>query len=108
MTRIPNYGLRHGHAGSHLRNTFDVAAVGYLDWAKQPDDEEPHVRFEVNYREHEIPLSRACGLVWNCTDCIPGDVYRELRDAGLEIGRQTYAACARAMRADILKRVKAQ
>jgi len=39
-------------------------------------------------------------VVWNCTDIIPGSEYRSLADV-LEIKRQTYAACARAMRAAI-------
>jgi hypothetical protein len=108
MNKIRNYRLRHGHAAGHVRDTFLDAHEVYLSWAKQPGSKESHVSFEENHRAREIPLSQACALVWNCTDCIPFDVYSTLRIAGLEIGRQTYAACARAMRADILKRVKAQ
>ena len=109
MTKIRNYRLRHGHAAGHVRDTFLNTAEVYVDWVgQQLVDTEPHVSFEVDHRAQEVPISRACTSVWGCTDCIPGDVYRTLRDAGLKIGRQTYAACARAMRADILKRVKAQ
>jgi hypothetical protein len=104
-----HYRLRHGHAAGHVRDTYLNAAEVYLDWVDdQLVDTEPQVSFEVDHRAHEIPISRACTLVWGCTDCIPGDVYRALQDAGLEIGRQTYAACARAMRAGILERMEAQ
>lgn len=106
MKKIRNYRLRHGHAAGHVRDTYLDAAEVYPGWVKQPGSKEANVNFEVNHQVREIPLSRACGFVWNCTDCIPRDVYRALQDAGLKIGRQTYAACARAMRADILKRVK--
>lgn len=44
-----------------------------------------------------------CGLVWNCTDILPGGDYRWLQGgAGLGMKRQTYAAAARAMRAAIV------
>ena len=58
----------------------------------------------VNYVGRQIPISRACGLVWNCTGIIPGDAFRKLIAAGLGIKQQTYAACARAMLAAIQTR----
>ena len=61
---------------------------------------EPTVGFEVGYVERQIPISKACTLVWNCADVIPGFEYRLLADV-LNIKRQTYAACARAMYARI-------
>jgi hypothetical protein len=56
------------------------------------------VTFEINYEPHDIPISRACGLVWNCTDIIPGTDFDMVRDCcEPEPKMQTYAACARAM-----------
>jgi hypothetical protein len=39
-----------------------------------PDDGEPEptVEYEIGYEPRQIPISRACGLVWNCTDILPG------------------------------------
>ena len=65
-----------------------------------PSEPEPTVEHEVDYLPREIPISKACTLVWNCTDIMPGIDYRELREV-LDIKRQTYAACARAMLAAI-------
>ncbi len=91
--------LRYGHAPGHVRDTFLAAAAAYVGWnAGEP---EPEVGYEVADETRPIPISRACDLLWNCTDIIPGGVFRELQDCGLTIGRQTYAACARAMKTSI-------
>jgi hypothetical protein len=63
---------------------------------------EPTVDFEINYEPHPIPISQACGMVWNCTDIVPGSLFdRLLSDmdqfGGKQIRRCTYAACARAI-----------
>jgi hypothetical protein len=82
------------------RDTFRDAVYAFMDW--EEGDPEPVVEYQINYEPHEIPISRACTLVWNCTDVIPGNLYRWLRDdCGLEVRAQTYAACARAMYAAI-------
>lgn len=92
--------LRNGHAPGHVRNAFLAAVEAFVSW--EVGEPEPTVEFEVNYEPRPIAISRACGLVWNCTDIIPGLEFNELRDGvGLEIGRRTYAACARAMMASI-------
>jgi hypothetical protein len=71
-----------------------------MDW--EEGDPEPVVEYQVNYEPHEISISRACTLVWNCTDVISGHLFRWLRDDhGLEVRAQSYAACARAMHATI-------
>lgn len=41
------------------------------------------------------------GLVWNCRDILPALLFDELRGE-LPMRRQTYAACARAMKAAIM------
>jgi hypothetical protein len=62
--------LRHGHAPGHVQDTFLAAVEAFYRWRRgQP---EPTVEYEINYVPHEIPISRACGLVWNCSDILPG------------------------------------
>jgi hypothetical protein len=92
--------LRNGHAPGHVRETFLSAVDAFLNW--RPGEAEPTVEYEIHYVPHQILISRACGLVWNCTDIIPGTEFGLLQDALTEsgepvIGRQTYAAGARAM-----------
>jgi hypothetical protein len=91
--------LRYGHAPGHVRDTFLAAVEAFMDWDGKGS--EPTVEYEIHYEPHQIPISRACGLVWNCTDIIPGDVFDRLLDEQLDIKRRTYAACARAMRSQI-------
>ena len=94
----------HGHQPGYVRDAFCDAIKPYLDW--QPGMPEPKISFEDAHEPRMIPISAACRLVWHCTDVISHIAYEELRDdGGLEIGRQTYAACARAMYATILKRM---
>jgi hypothetical protein len=102
--KVHNARLRHGHAPGHVRDTFVNAVDEFLNW--KPGEAEPTVDYEVNYKSRPIPISRASTLVWNCTDIAPGDLVFELRnDAQLEIRSSTYAACARAMHAEIRSRL---
>lgn len=88
--------LRNGHAPGHVRETFLSAIDAFMDW--EPGEPEPTVEFEVNYEPRPIPISKACTLVWNCTDIMPGSLFDWLKDdAQLDVKRRTYAACARAM-----------
>ena len=91
--------LHTGHAPGHIRDTFIEAVMAWMDWDGEPP--EPVVPFDVNYEPDPIPISRACALVWNCTDALPGDEYAYLRDAELPMHKSTYAAAARALLADI-------
>jgi hypothetical protein len=59
------------------------------------------VEFEVQYVPHNIPISKACGLVWNCTDVLPSIAFDTLEWCGLEPKRRSYAAGARALHAAI-------
>jgi hypothetical protein len=70
--------LQSGHAPGHVRETFLDAVQAFMDW--NDGEPEPMVGFEVDYVEHQIPISKACALVWNCTDIIPGSEYRSLAD----------------------------
>jgi hypothetical protein len=102
--KVHNARLRHGHAPGHVRETFTNAVDEFLNW--KPGGAEPMVEYEVNYEPHSIPISRACTLVWNCTDIVQGDLVSDLlNEAELEIKSRTYAACARAMHAEIRSRL---
>jgi hypothetical protein len=101
--KLYNARLRHGHAPGHVRDTFMNAVDEFFDW--KPGEAEPVVEHEVNYEPHLIPISRACTLVWNCTDIAPGYVVDRLCNEELNIKSRTYAACARAIYADIRSRL---
>jgi hypothetical protein len=94
--------LKYGHAPGHVRDTAQAAFEAWLEW----DDTgpEPTVEYEINYEPHEIPISVACKLVWNCTDIVPGLLVDALLDAGLEFKTRTYAGCGRA----IVDRIKSR
>jgi hypothetical protein len=97
--------LRQGHAQGHVRDTALAAFQAWMDWdGKSP---EPTVEYEINYVPRQITISRACGLVWNCTDIVPGDYFdtleTELEDDGPK--RRTYGACAHAILSDIKRRL---
>ena len=84
-----------GHSPGHVRNAFLSAVEAYTDW--NGIGPEPMVEVEVNYEPHLMPISKVCGLVWNCTDCLPRGVWDDLVDQDITPGRSTYAAAARAM-----------
>jgi len=94
--------LRFGHAPGHVRETAGAAFLAWIAW--DGAEPEPNVEYEIHYEPHQIPISRACKLVWNCTDIVPGLVTDQLLDAGLGIKSRTYAACARAILEDIKTR----
>jgi hypothetical protein len=77
-----------------------------MDW--DGTSPEPTVEYEIHYVPHRTSISRACGLVWNCTDIVGGLVFDHLRDeleaAGQVIKSRTFGACARAILEDIKKR----
>ena len=91
IRNISNPRLRWGHAPGHVRDVFCSAVEAFLDWREGP---EPTVDFEVNYKPVQISISRACSLVYRCTDCIPGYIYDSLIEFGVRRG--SYSACAQA------------
>ena len=92
--------LRNGHAPGHIRETFLSAVDAFLEW--KVGEPLPTVEFEIRYVPRPISIMKACGLVWNCTDIMPGTSFDILKDdARLEMKSRTYAACARAMHAAI-------
>ena len=95
--------LRSGHAPSHVRDTADNAFEAWLRWDRISP--EPTVEYEIGYIPHDVSISRACGLVWNCNDMVPGSlfdqIHGELEYSDIPLKRRTYAAVARAILEDI-------
>jgi hypothetical protein len=91
---MSNYRRRNGgHAPGHVRDTFLRAVDAYLAW--ESGEPEPTVDFEVRYENRPASISRACGIVWNCSDVLPSDAVDTLDMCGIELSRRTYAAAAR-------------
>jgi hypothetical protein len=83
----------------------DTAVEAFEAWmAWDGTGPEPTVEFEVNYVPRPISLSRAMGLVWNCTDIVPGYIFDTLVTEEMPVKSPTYAACARAILDDIKNR----
>ena len=83
-----------GHAPGDVRESFVESVQAYLDW----DDGDPEPMVEL--REHAaVPISRICGILWNCTDTMPGNLCAELKglDGPIDHGG-TYAQGARFLR----------
>ena len=59
------------------------------------------MEYEVNYIPRRITISRACGLLWNCTDILPAEI-RELAITDDGTGLWTYGQAARAIRSGSL------
>jgi hypothetical protein len=73
---------RGGHSPGHVRDAFLAALEAYLNW--EDGDPEPTVEFEVNYEPREITISKAAGLVWNCSDTLPGWAMEDIANTDLE------------------------
>jgi hypothetical protein len=54
------------------------------------------IEVEVNFETRPFTLSQVFGMVWNCTDIMPGEMVSS--PAELDLKSRTYAAGARAMR----------
>ena len=91
--------LRYGHAPGHVRDTFCAAVEAWYHW--KPSEPEPEVDFEINWEPRPIPISKACDLVWNCTDILPGIEYEILQGLQEPPKLNTYAAAARALKREI-------
>ena len=91
--------MQSGHAPGHIRDTFLEAIQAYADWSG--DGAPPTVCREIKYIPHQISIAKACGLVWNCTDILPGAAFDMIADLELPAGSRTYAAAARAMLAKL-------
>jgi hypothetical protein len=93
-----------GHNGGKLaekfRRAFEDAVEAFVAW-QYFQHPEPKVWLDFDDEEHgEITVSRACGLVWNCTDLLPREVSSRIQwlEWGLPLPEpigMTYACGAR-------------
>lgn len=94
---------RGGHAPGDLRDAFLEGIEAFAAW--RPGQPEP----TVEVREQAVRLSVLCGLLWNCSDTLPGLDQRQLEGAlpqrffgqDREGTCSSYARAARAMRGAI-------
>ena len=89
---------RYGHLPGHIRDAFLEAVEAFEDWNPSGALSPARVGYEIRHRPRQISVAEACGLVWGCTDILPGMVYRTLtEDLDIDLKRQTYAAAAHAI-----------
>ncbi|WP_018263350.1 hypothetical protein [Methylobacterium sp. WSM2598] len=91
---------RGGHAPGDIRDAFLEAIEAFEAW----EDDEPEPTVEV--RERQMTIREVCGLLWNCSDTMPGLERRQLealvpysyrgRDPAGSCG--SYARAARTLR----------
>jgi hypothetical protein len=85
--------FRGGHFPGHLRELFEEALDAYYGW--NDGEPEPTVVLEPNYefignpgaeernakkKDRILTISEVFGLLWNCTDILPGSCYDQIRD----------------------------
>jgi hypothetical protein len=97
MPKFYYHGRRKGgHAPGHIRDAFGDAMFAFMDWDRKTP--EPTVDVEIHHEPRKMTISQVCGLVWNCSDILPGRFIDWIAEAcGLERMRNTYAAAARAI-----------
>jgi hypothetical protein len=82
------------HAPGHLRNIFEEIAERIRQNKK--------VNLSTKVSEFEgdtqFTVGEIIGLLWNCTDILPGGLYDELIGIGLEFQNRTYAAAGQALK----------
>jgi hypothetical protein len=111
---MPNYHRRGGHFPGHLRDAFvDAVDAMHAAW---PDPLTEKGRSEIaNIRitiddwptgtERHYTLSQIFGMLWNCTDFMPGDLCRQIEgfiedfDENIRCG--TYASGSRALKRQV-------
>jgi len=83
-----------GHAQGHLRHVFEEIA----DLLEQ----EKKIRLTTKLGDpgdsNQYTVGEIIGLLWNCTDILPGGIYDILLTADLNFQTPTYGAAARAMK----------
>jgi hypothetical protein len=91
------YGHRKGgHAPRHIRDAACEAFQAFIEC--DGDGPEPTVEVEIHYKPRTMSISQVMGLVWNCSDILPGDLADEVQNAcNLDRMTNTYAGAARAV-----------
>jgi len=92
-------GSRGGHAPGHLRDAF-------LDYLDRFGRGERPASVAVGYGETPVAPAWLLGQMWNCTDIVPGEAWRELGDYCEEHQqetphRRTYGAVARWLKSQL-------
>jgi hypothetical protein len=84
-----------GHAPGDLRAAF-IEAVNYFEhW----NELEPNPA--VEFHDRPVPIGEVCGLLWNCSDILPGETADKLIDLGGEMRSRTYGAAARWLKGQV-------
>ncbi|HEY1243342.1 MAG TPA: hypothetical protein VGF29_00790 [Hyphomicrobiaceae bacterium] len=88
LTQSRYQPARGGHAPGDIREAFLDALLA---------DELPAT---VEVRGRQMPLAQLCGLLWNCTDTLPGNCVGIIRDIIRDYERPigSYAHAARAVK----------
>lgn len=81
-----------GHAPSDVRDSFQEAVEAISTWP--PGSPEPWVEL----RAEQVPAAYVCGLLWNCTDQMPGDLVRSVVSLAPDCRGSTYACAARSLK----------
>ena len=86
---------RGGHAPGDVRDAFLEALEDMRGWRTGTPEPTAEVRGQA------IPISRLCGLLWNCTDIMPGHACGDMQHVIDEFPNAgaTYAQAARALKA---------
>lgn len=92
---------RGGHAPGHLRDAF----VEWLEASWYSGDASPSLNDDVSgyvddWHGNTWTVRKLLGHLWNCTDILPGAIYRELDFDSM----QTYAAAVRMIKAELLEK----
>jgi hypothetical protein len=77
---------------SRKTDAFLEAVEAYHGW--EDGTPEPTVEF----KDKQITISQACGLVWSCADILPKGAVDYLDNCGIDLSRRTYAAAARVLK----------
>lgn len=79
-TMLPHWFYRPGiggHAPRDVRNAFLEAVQAYEAWnAGAPEP-------TVELRDRPVNIPAVCGLLWSCSDILPGLEQRQLEDLGI-------------------------
>jgi hypothetical protein len=89
-------GRNGGNLPLYIREVFHDAVESFVYWHFFDAPDCPELKVWLDDDHGEITLSRACGLVWNCTNLLPMDVKIRIDSiAGEQMKGLTYAIGAR-------------
>jgi hypothetical protein len=85
-----------GHAPGDLRDAFPEAWDIFNDW-NVGDEPQP----TVELRDRKATIDELCGVLWNCTDILPGYIVSDIKDMDMWSRRHrrfNYASMARELK----------